>query len=469
MAAIPAGILVDTRLLTPISSYNTKAGAEVEAVIATRVCANGGRVVPPGATVRGVVTRVHKVGMGLVHETARIELEFRELDLPDGSSYPVEARLVKVYNARERVDKGGAIHGIRATATLSNRVGERLAFAAMSQPATAIPFFVVASAVLRFPDPEIVYGAGTELDLQMVFPESLGTVSRCAMPQPATSPEGAADLQRIVDGLPYWSYSKRQPQPMDLVNLAFIGSEEEVERAFRAAGWDGTRPNSVTAGFDAVRAIAEDQAYDDAPMRTLLLDGAETGLRYQNSLNTFEKRDHLRVWKWPQEWDGRPVWASAATRDLATTFSLRPFGFTHQIQDDVDLERDKVVSDLEFAGCVDSVAYVRRAQAMRAAGRDYRRGVITDSRVAVVVLKSCDSAAAAPVSAAQPRRPGRLVRGVRRVMLTARNHFLRDNIVWRSADTALLGWRTVAGWRRERKNERLAREALAQQPGAAAK
>ena len=145
-------------------------------------------------------------------------------------------------------------------------------------------------------------------------------------------------------------------------------------------------------------------------MRTLLLDGAEPDFTYQKSLNTFAKRHHLRVWRRPEEWQGRTIWASAATRDIGATFSVRPFGFTHQIEDQVDLERDKVVSDLVFTGCAASVSYVHRAFDYRS-GPDYRRGVSTDSRVAVVELNACQAPRRAPVAETAAAAPAGLRAG----------------------------------------------------------
>ena len=66
-------------------------------------------------------------------------------------------------------------------------------------------------------------------------------------------------------------------------------------------------------------------------------------------------------------------------------------GFTHEIQNDVDLERDKVVSELVFTGCVDSVSYVKRRQPATDIAMDGRKGVTTDARVAVVELNACDT------------------------------------------------------------------------------
>jgi hypothetical protein len=449
----PSGTTLEARLLTPLSSYTARPGQEVAAVITTPVCPGNNDPLPSGAVLHGEVTRVHRVGIGLIHETAQMRIEFDDLLLPGGSSYPVKTHLTAIDNARERVDSNGAIHGIRATATLSNRAGERLAFLALGHPAAMLPLFAVESAMFHFPEPEIELIRGADLHLAVEFPSEWGEVSRCAVPE-TISADDWAELHTVVDSLPYWTYSKRQPQPLDLVNLVFVGSRDEISRAFTAAGWVGARANSMHAGIKAIRAIAEDHALADAPMRTLLLDGVEPDMQLQKSMDTFEKRDHLRIWAREGEFDGRQVWASAATRDLAAVFSLRPFGFTHQIQDNVDLERDQVVSDLAFTGCVDSVAYVARAETVRQSGESYRKGVSTDSRVAVVSLNPCLQPAEDLSSIGDMPQPPKSVRWIRRVLLTARNHYLRDNWIWRTGDAIRLTFNAVRGWDRERKNER---------------
>lgn len=466
-AKAPDGTALEARLLTPLSSYTAHTGTEIEAVITTSVCSTGEDALPEDAILRGVVSKVHRVGLGLLYESARMEVEFSELRVPDGRTYAIHAQLTGIDNARERVDSHGAIHGIRATATLSNRVGQHLAFLAMGgHPLVALPFFALQSAMFHFPDPEIELRRGAEFHLTVQFPEPFGAVARCAVPQEISDREWG-DLHALVNGLPYWTYSKRQPQPMDLVNLVYIGSEQQVNRAFSAAGWTGAQPNSRRETVKVMRAIAENRGLSEAPMRLLLLDGAEPSMQLQQSLDTFAKRDHLRIWARSEQIDGQPVWASSATRDLAAIFGLHPFGFTHQIQDDVDLERDQVVADLAFTGCVDSVAYVARPETVRTSGEVYRKGVITDSRVAVVTLNSCDQPREDLSDIGEMSQPGKLVRWIRRVTLTARNHYLRDNWAWRTGEAIRFTFHTVRSWQQERKDERLAGEMdakLAAQP-----
>jgi hypothetical protein len=452
------GAAIEARLLTPLSSYTARAGTPVEAIVTTPVCSAEEDTLPEDAVLSGVVSKVHRVGLGLVHESASMEVEFNRLHLPDGRTYTIHAQLTAIDNARERVDGHGAIHGIRATATLSNRVGQHLAFLAMGgHPLVALPFFALQSAMFHFPDPEIELRRGAEFHLTVQFPQEFGTTAKCAEAQEISQREWD-DLHAMVNGLPYWTFSKRQPQPMDLVNLVYVGSEQEVGRAFAAAGWTGAQPNSMHATVKVMRAIAENRGLAEAPMRMLLLDGVEPSMQLQQSLDTFAKRDHLRIWARNEQIDGRQVWASSATRDLAAVFAIHPFGFTHQIQDDVDLERDQVVGDLAFTGCVDSIAYVARPETVRTSGEVYRKGVITDSRVAVVTLNSCEEPRQDFSDTGEMPRPPKLVRWIRRVTLTARNHYLRDNWAWRAGEAIRFTFHTVRAWQQEQKDEILARD-----------
>jgi hypothetical protein len=457
-AKAPSGTAIEARLLTPISSYAARPGMPLEAIVTTPVCSTGEDALPEDAVMTGVVSKVHRVGLGLLHETASMEVEFNQLRLPDGRTYPIHAQLTAIDNARERVDSHGVIHGIRATATLSNRVGQHLAFLALGgHPLVALPFFALQSSLFHFPDPEIELRRGADFHLAVQFPQQFGSVVKCVMPEEIPAREWG-DLHTLVNGLPYWTLSRRQPQPMDLVNLVYVGSEQEVDRAFSAAGWTGAQPNSRRATVKVIRAIAENRGLAEAPMRMLLLDGAEPNRQLQQSLDTLAKRDHLRIWARSEQIEGRQVWASSATRDLAAVFAMHPFGFTHQIQDDVDLERDQVVSDLAFTGCVDSVSYVARPETVRTSGEVYRKGVITDSRVAVVTLNSCEKPREDLSDIGEMPQPGKLVRWIRRVTLTARNHYLRDNWAWRAGEALRFTFQTVRSWQQERKDEQLARD-----------
>jgi hypothetical protein len=461
MAELPAGTVIEIRLLTPVSSYYSKPGDEVRGLVVAPICAQPGGTVPTGAIASGILKHIHKVGLGLVHETARVELEFRELRLPDGQTYPLRGRLVSVDNARERVDRHGSIHGDRATASLSHRFGSRLAFAAFAHPIFLFPVLALENGIFHFPDPEINFGPGTELHLKVDDALPLCPATDRAMTEPV-SQDDRLELYRLVTSFPYWTYSRAQREPSDPTNLVFIGSRQELDRAFNAAGWAGSRALSMATGLQLIRAVAESRAYAEAPVRMLLLDGAEPDITRQKALNTFTKRHHLRIWKRTDLWQGRPVWVSAATKDVAASFSLKPFGFTHQIENEVDRERDKVVSDIVFTGCVDSIEYVARPEMLRDWESEHRRGVWTDSQVAVLTMNSCEPLPHSQVMEVWDRKPALAVRSVRRITLTVRNHFIRENLPWRIGEGAVFGYRAVRNWHEQRTSEKRAQLAASE-------
>jgi hypothetical protein len=285
--------------------------------------------------------------------------------------------------------------------------------------------------MFRFPNPEIDYGAGTEMRLAVRSSPALQESHEEAESDPVLSHEELDAVQKIALDAPYWSYSVRQREPMDVVNLLFIGSSEEVHRAFQAAGWNGSIPLSTRSSIRAIRAIAERTAFPNAPMRTLLADGAAPDMNWQKCLNTFTKRHHLRVWKRPQEFRGKPVWASAATHDVSVAFSPR-YGFVHKINYNIDPEREKVINDLLLTGCVSGVVNVPRDDSVRFASGTGREGVQTDGVLAAVLLNSCEHPAQFQKTGEPAPRPGAATRLIRRITLTARNHFIENNVPWQA-------------------------------------
>jgi hypothetical protein len=434
--AILHALTLDIRLLTPVSTRTSRLGSEIRAVV---IAPAGG--VAAGSMVHGKITQVRRVGLGFVHETARVRLAFDELRLADGTIIPVESQITAVDNARERVDRRGAIRGSRATASVSHRMAGKLVNLAMHHPYIFIPALVVQTALIRFPEPEIEFPAGT--DMRIAVDGEIPVAA--AVTRTEFDPKLDAALKDIVAKTPYWSYFEGQKDVSDVVNLVFVGSRDALERAFVAAGWSGADPMSPTNRYRVVRAIVENRPYRDAPMRRLLLDGTGPDMEWQKSLNTFSKRHHLRVWSRGGDWNGTPVWLSAATHDISITFSLHQ-GFTHRIHDDVDLEREKVVNDLRLTGCVDAVTRIGRPELVDVDEERERRSVRTDGAVAAVMLNSCENPVATEATP-DPVPPHIAKRIIRRINLSLRNQYLRNNWPWKLAEGGRYGYRMVRSLR----------------------
>ena len=213
-------------------------GYKITAVLISPVSEGGKILVPLGTTVQGSVRRVRKVGLGLAHETAEIELRFDQLVLPGHEPIPIQVRITSVENARESINKRGGIQGIRATSTLSQRASGFVGFLAFGDPIGVIFVTAGSAAILRFSEPEITLPAGTELLAQLAAPVDLPSVEAQTVPPLVTTAEGRQQLGEMVHKLHFRTFTAGKKElPSDLTNLAFIGSADALQRAFAASGW----------------------------------------------------------------------------------------------------------------------------------------------------------------------------------------------------------------------------------------
>jgi hypothetical protein len=68
--------------------------------------------------------------------------------------------------------------------------------------------------------------------------------------------------------------------PSDLVNLLFLGSREEMDRAFHAAGWRQAERKSPMSLYRMYHALTRRIGYKRAPMNALTLNGVSSELVY---------------------------------------------------------------------------------------------------------------------------------------------------------------------------------------------
>jgi hypothetical protein len=133
----------------------------------------------------------------------------------------------------------------------------------------------------------------------------------------------------------------------------------------------------------------EDRGYNAAPVSTLTLEGQKPDRVYEKQTDTFSKRHHVRIWRRPGSFQGKPVWLAAASHDIGIRFSRETRNFTHRVEPNVDLERTKILNDLRFTGFVKAFAYVPRASAPRKFRNATGDDLITDGRmVAAIIEKS---------------------------------------------------------------------------------
>ena len=140
--------------------------------------------------------------------------------------------------------------------------------------------------------------------------------------------------------------------PGDPVNLAFIGSEEDLHLGLLAAKWAPADPITLKSSVRIVGDTVFRRSYVDAPVSNLLLWGRKQDFAFERAVGKDPRqRHHVRFWRADKvDSLGRPLWFGAATYDTRVGFKQRTVKLTHHIAPDVDTERDKVIRDVKETG-----------------------------------------------------------------------------------------------------------------------
>jgi len=381
---VPAGTEIQARLKTKVSTQTNKAKDAVEAVVVAPVMVSGQFVIRAGAVVRGTVDAATQSSKG--DERSSLTLSFTEIEF-DGVKTKVAAHVSSVENARESVDEGGQITGIVASETISGQLDSGLSKLADKASGFAGILSTVKNAVLKAPESDITYDAGTDLTLKLTAALDLKGPSG---PGPAAKLQPIADedgLAALVTRQPFQTMAQKPSKPSDVTNIMLIGTLDQLQQAFAAAGWTNAAALSTQAKFETFKAIAEQRGYKEAPVSILLLQDKPPDLVFEKLNNTFAQRHHLRVWRRPDTFGGQPVWVIAATHDTGIDFSQENRTFIHKIDPQIDHERAKVVNDLIFGGHVRSVALVERPTVPQHGQNATGDNLETDAKMAVLVLQ----------------------------------------------------------------------------------
>jgi hypothetical protein len=380
---VPVGTELQIRLTTKLSTQSSKLKDAVEAVVIAPVMVDNQFVIPAGAVVRGAVDKTAQSSKP--DERSVLTLSFSEIEIK-GTKSKLAARVGEIDNARETIDDQGQITGILANETISGKLDAGIGKLAERYSSFADILGAAKSAILKQPASDITYDTGVELTLKLTAPLTLKAASG---PGPAEKLQAIANEMALVELVvrePFQTMAEKPSKPSDITNVMLIGTEERVRQAFTAAGWSTATALNSQAKLETFRAIAEQRGYKEAPVSVLLLDGHPPDLVFEKMNNTFAQRHHLRVWRRPATFGGKPVWSIAATHDTGIDFSEQNRTFIHKIDSEIDRERAKVVNDLLFTGKVQSVALVDRPDVPQHGQNATGDNLNTDGRIAVLVL-----------------------------------------------------------------------------------
>ena len=354
-AQIPAGTKLEIRLTSAVNTSSAKEKQAIEAVVIAPVVESGAVVLAAGAKVSGHVQKA--VAAVKPDDQAMLDLAFDQISDAAGHKASLAAKLAGVDNARESVDEAGEITGIIASHTGSGRMDQGINKVAQKYPSLGDLLGAIKETVLKPTDSNIDYEPGVEMTIELTKPLDWSAKTGGLNVKGIEPQEG---LYVLVNRQPFRTMAERPARPSDLTNLMFLGSLEELQKAFEQAGWSTAEQLNEKSKLETFRAMAELRGYKEAPVSTLLLDGVPPDLVFQKHNNTFAARHHLRIWHRPGRFNGKEVWVCSATHDIGIDFSEQNRTFIHKIDSHIDHERAKVVNDLMFTGLVQGLSLVDR-------------------------------------------------------------------------------------------------------------
>lgn len=398
---IPAGTELNVRLTDKVASEATVQPPAVRAVVIAPVLVNGAVAISAGAQLAGTVKQAKAA---TDKDPAQLQLVFSTIR--DGTQQAgITAIISSLDNARETVDKDGLITGISPGDTFSSRLDQGISKLQNSDKFSGLAGLITqAKQALRIndSDPEIDYDAGVEFTVRVTQPFEWrsGDHGPTANLQAIPNEAGLADL---VNRQPFRTMAlSSEPaaragvvsgagmspgRPSDITNIMLLATEDELRAAFAKAGWSEAARLNTKSKLETARALIESRGYKEGPMSVLYLDGRPPDMQFEKGNNTFAARHHLRVFRRPDTFDGKPVWVCSSTHDIAIDFSERDRTFIHKIDSDIDRERAKVVNDLLFTGAIRSLALVERPEIPQNATNATGDTLRTDGSMAVLLFQ----------------------------------------------------------------------------------
>jgi hypothetical protein len=137
--------------------------------------------------------------------------------------------------------------------------------------------------------------------------------------------------------------------PGDPLNVALIGTKEEVLEIMKASKWDVAAALGVVSDLEIAADTVLSRPDDDAPVSSLYLFGRKEDLAFEQPVGDNPRhRHHVRFWKTKDvDAEGQPQWIGSAVYDSHVGLSRTTGQITHVTAPDIDAERDFLFKCLE--------------------------------------------------------------------------------------------------------------------------
>ncbi len=400
MLTIPDGTSIEVRLAESVSSARAHVGDRLGFVVVRDVNVGGVSIIKAGTVARGSVTEVKRKRFLGIGGELRVKLD--SVELFNGDWMELRGRWVVKGRSRTKLMVGAMI-------------------------LTSLIFLPVTPAFLLSRGHDSTVVKSTEITAQSDGARSV--LSADFRP----SRESSSELDEMMEYLPPRVFNG-EGREGDMLNLIFVGDQKEVQEAFARAGWVKTDKWKPAFVWHLLRHGTNDTRM---PMARLFLFGRVQDYSYAlpDPDAAVSRRHHLRIWKTEYTIDGAPIWAGAATHDVAIEIAKRGHLLNHRIDPEVDAERDFIGANLTGASPLSRQEYMQVAnpvfQAQTASGEAYH----SDGRILFLDLRPVAS-----TKIGEPGGPSASVRAIPLLTPTPAEFFVGGTTNTHSGCFQPLGW-----------------------------
>jgi LssY-like putative type I secretion system component LssY len=169
-----------------------------------------------------------------------------------------------------------------------------------------------------------------------------------------------AGLRGTLERLPCCTTNAGGTVDGDPLNIVFVGEINDIFSALLDRQWNMTEVVDLGSSWQEAKAFLLGSSFRYAPASPLYFYGRRQDVTVQKPRSKIEARNHLRLWRAPMQFEGKPVWVGQVSRDIGVRFTLDTWNLaTHRIDPHVDGTREYLVQDLFRSGRVTKVAYVK--------------------------------------------------------------------------------------------------------------
>ena len=169
-----------------------------------------------------------------------------------------------------------------------------------------------------------------------------------------------AEFTAALESLPCCATNEDGSRNGDPLNLVIIGGIEDAFPSLVRRGWSPTEVTWKGSVMRIMRSAMSRERYPYAPISNLYLFGRRQDVALQKARDNIHQRNHLRLWRSPMLYHGKPVWVGQVSRDIGSRLTIHsPTFTTHKIDPDVDEAARALMEDLVYSQGLRAIGLVK--------------------------------------------------------------------------------------------------------------